>query len=166
MVTAYAPSMNRLPAAILPGLALACACSAQVVVPANPRKFSSRSIGSGVSPGASVIPKDATTPAAVRHTTHIILYESRIWSSTDGKIIQGKLIAFEDLIVETPQGTAEPEFPPPPAKPTTIRDGKVRISVNQKPFEIPLARLSEADQELILQIQAAIEKKSRKSSTP
>ncbi len=158
--------MKRLSPAILPSLALVCACAAEVVIPANPKKFGSRSIGGGVSPGASVIPKNGTKPATTRHTTHIILSESRIWSSVDGKIIQGKLIAFEDLIVEAPQGAAEPALPPPPAKPTTIRNGKVRIYVNQKPFEIPLSRLSEADQELILQIQAAIEKKSRKSPNP
>ncbi len=158
--------MKGLFATVLAGIILVCVSSAQTVVPANPGKFKLRPIGDGVSPGVEVIPKDEPKPATARYTTHLVLSESRIWSSIDGKIITGKLIAFEDLVAETPQGAAKPVLPPPPTKPTVISDRKARFLVNQKAIEIPLARMGEADRELIGQIQAAIEKKAQKTPTP
>jgi hypothetical protein len=149
------------------GMALVCVSSAQMVVPPTPGKFKPRPIGDGgTNSGVNVIPKEQGKPATARYTTHIILSESRIWSSTDGKTLTGKLIAFEDLVVEAPQGAASPAIPPPPAKPTVIRDQKVRLFINQKAVEIPLARLGQADQELIEQIQVAITKKAENPPTP
>lgn len=148
------------------GIALIGGSSAQMVIPGTPGKSKPRQIGGGVSPGVNVIPKDEEKPKNARYTTHIVLSESRIWSASDGKTLTGKLIAFEDIVVETPQGTAQPVLPQPPAKPTVIRDQKVRFFINQKAVEVPLARLGQADQELIAQIQAGIAKKAEKPPTP
>lgn len=160
--------MKGLLSTIFIGMASVCFSSAQMVVPGTPGKFKPRPIsgGTNASPGAQVIPREQSKPATARYTTHILLSESRIWSSTDGKTFTGKLIAFEDLIAEAPQGAAQPAFPPPPAKPTVIRDQKVRFFINQKTVEVPLARLGQADQELIGQIQTAIAKKAEKPPTP
>ncbi len=143
------------------GILLTCGCFAQIVVPATPKKFVSRPVESGASigGGVDVVPKDDTSKKA-RYITHVALSESRIWSSTDGKILTGRLIAFEDLVVETPQGAAAPVVPPPPSRPTLIRDGKVRLLVNQKAVEVPLERIGEADREYINNIQAALVKKA------
>ena len=146
---------------LLAGFILTCGCFAQILVPATPNKFQSRPIGSGASigGGGEVVPKDQASKKA-RYITHVVLSDSHIWSSTDGKILTGKLIAFEDMVVETPQGAAAPVTPTPPAHPTVIRDGKVRLLVNQKAVEIPMDRIGEADRELITNIKAAIEKKA------
>ena len=146
---------------LLAGLILTCGCFAQIIVPGTPNKFQSRPVGSGASigGGVEVVPKDEAAKKS-RYITHIVLSESHIWSSTDGKILTGKLIAFEDLVTETPQGAAAPVTPAPPAHPTMIRDGKVRLLVNQKAVEIPLERIGEADRELIANIKAALDKKT------
>jgi len=157
--------MKGLLSTIFIGMALVCASSAQMVVPGAPGKFKQRSIGDGgTNSGVNVIPKDGGKPATARYTTHIVLSESRIWSALDGKTLTGKLIAFEDIVVETPQGAAEPVIPKPPAKPTVIRDQKVRFLIDKKAVDVPLARLGQADQELVAQIQTAIAKKAEKPS--
>lgn len=127
------------------------------VIPATPKGFKTRPIGSGTSGGVEVIPKEAPK---VRYTTHIVLSASRLWTSTDGKLLEGKLIAFEDMVVEAPKGAAPPENPAPPESPTVIRDGKVRLLVKQKPVEVPVARLSQSDQEFIEQTRKAYTKKT------
>lgn len=155
--------MKSLLSIIFTGMALTCVSSAQTVTPATPGKFKVRQIGDGsTTSGVNVIPKDAEKPASARYTTHIVLSESRIWSASDGKTLTGKLIAFEDIVVETTQGAAEPVIPKPPAKPTVIRDQKVRFIIDKKTVEVPLARLGQADQELIRQIQSDIAKKAEK----
>ena len=154
-------------ATIFIGMALICVSSAQMVVPGTPGKFKPRSIGDGgTNSGVNVIPREQGKPATARYTTHITLSESRIWSSTDGKTLTANLISFEDLVAVTPQGAAQPVMPPPPAKPTVIRDQKVRLFINQKAVEVPLDRLVQSDQELIAQIQAGIAKKAEKPPTP
>ncbi len=132
-------------------------CMAQIV-PATPKGFKTRPIGGGTSGSVEVVPKD---PPKVRYTTHIVLSVSRLWTSTDGKLLEGKLIAFEDLVAEAPKGATPPENPAPPESPTVVRDGKVRLLVKQKPVEIPIARLSTGDQEFIEQT-----RKSHTRKTP
>jgi len=136
---------------------------AQLDLPANPmvtpKKFTTRPIGGGVNPGAEVEP-EKTAPPTVRYTTHIVLYPYRMWSSTEGKPLEAGLIAFEDLVAEAPKGSVEPVMPQPPANPTLIRDGKIRLLVKQKPIEIPLDRLSQADREFIDQMKVALAKKA------
>ena len=149
---------------VLSGMLLASACiipaSAQVDFPGNPmvgpKKYEKRAVGGGVDPGATV---DASQGTA-RYTTHIVLVEYRMWTSIEGKPLEGKLIAFEDMVAEVPKGSAEPKLSPPPALPTVVRDEKVRLLVNRKPVEVPLNRLSTADIEFIAQIKGALEKKA------
>ena len=157
--------MKALSLALVGSVLLVGHGQAQIVVPANPGKFAPRPIGGGVSPGVEVIPKEPVKTTA-RYVTHIVLSETRIWSSTDGRTIHGKLIAFEDLVAETPKGTTEPAIPPRPAKPTVIRAGKARLMVNNKTFEIDLGKLSQADQDFISQIEAGIAKQAAAKPTP
>lgn len=136
---------------------------AQLDIPGNPmvapKKFTTRPVGGGVNPGVVVEPGKTATPK-VRYTTHIVLYPYRMWSSTEGKPLEAGLIAFEDLVAEALKGSAEPVMPEPPANPTLIRDGKIRLLVKQKPVEISLDRLSLADREFIDQMKAALAKKA------
>lgn len=140
---------------------------AQVDFPANPtvspKKFSTRPIGGGVNPGAAVDSGTTANPN-VRHVTYIVLYEYRMWTSTEGKPLEAKLIAFEDLVVEAPKDAAEPVMPTPPAHPTVTREGKIRLLVGKKPVEIALDRLSQADREFIDQMKAALAKKAAAGS--
>ena len=122
-----------------------------------PKKTATRSIGGGVNPGASI--DSATRNPTVRYVTHIVLYEYRMWTNTEGKPLEAKLIAFEDLVVETPKGATEPVMPAPPAHPTVTRDGKIRLLVNKKAVEVALDKLSQSDREFN-QMKAALEKKA------
>jgi len=56
--------------------------------------------------GIQVIPPSGTEPKKARYITHIVLSVSRQWMSTDGKLVEGKLIAFEDLVVEAEAGNS------------------------------------------------------------
>ncbi len=136
--------------------------AAQVEFPGNPtvapKHFTTRPIGGGIDPGVSVNSGKIENPN-VRYVTHIVFFDYRMWSSSEGKPLEGKLIAFEDLVAEAPKGASAPMMPSPPAKPTVTRGGKIRLLVDQKPVEIPLSRLSPSDQEFIAQIQAALDKK-------
>lgn len=127
---------------------------AQVVIPGSPGKFKGRSIGGGATGGVQVIPKDGGAPQKVRFITYITLSESRPWTSAEGKVIQGTLIAFEDVVVEGIQG-GPPTAPEPPEKPTVTRGEKVRLLVNRKPVELALSRLSQPDQAFIAEVKAA-----------
>jgi hypothetical protein len=150
---------------VLTVLGLLCLSSvrAQTGFPGNPtvgpRKFATRPIGGSVNPGASVDSATTRNPN-VRYVTHMVLYENRIWTNTEGKPLEAKLLAFEDLVVETPRGAAEPVMPAPPAHPTVTRDGKIRLLVNKKPVEIALEKLSLSDREFIDQMKAALDKKA------
>ncbi len=141
----------------LSGFVLLTAASAQVVIPAHPSKFKTRSTGSGTSGG---IEQTTEAPRKVRHITYIVLADTREWLSHEGTPRQGKLIAFENLVVESIQGGEAPAPPEPPAHPTVVRDGKARLMVNQKPFEVPLERLSPPDRDFIEKIRATHAKKS------
>ena len=128
--------------------------AAQVVAPASPKKFVPRAIGGGTSGGVQILPRE-DKPKMLRHTTRMLLSQSRVWTSNDGKPVEARLIAFEDMVVEVPEGAPAPEPPPAPKNPTVVRDRKVRLLVNNKPMEVPLSRLSQADQEFVEQIRKA-----------
>jgi len=134
----------------------------QVDFPGNPtvqpRKFTTRQVGGGVNPGATVDTGNAAV-SNVRYVTHIVLCDTRIWTSTEGKPLEAKLIAFEDLVAEEPKGAAEPVMPAPPVNPTVTRGGKVRLLVNQKPVETALNRLSQTDRGFIDRLKAALAEK-------
>jgi hypothetical protein len=145
------------------GLLCASSSMAQVDFPANPtvspKKFSTRPIGGGVHSGATVDSGKTANPN-VRHITYIVLHDSRMWTSAEGKPLEAKLIAFEDLVVEAPKDSADPVIPAPPAHPTVTREGKIRLLVGEKPVEIALDRLSQSDREFIDQMKVALAKKA------
>jgi hypothetical protein len=130
-----------------------------MVTPATPKKFKTRSVGGGVNSGAAVDPGQPILQP-VRYVTHMVLHEYRMWSNTEGKPLEAKLIAFEDLVAEAPKGAEEPKFAAPPAKPTVVRSGKVRLLVGKKPVEVALEKLSLADREFVALLEAAITKKA------
>lgn len=131
--------------------------SAQVV-PTTPTKFDMRRLGdaSSSSAGVSATPKPPQT--TYREVTYISLSPLRQWKSTDGKSLLGKLIAFEDFVVTTNGAAPDPKAASPqmPAKPTVVRDGKARLLIESKAFEVPLERLGEEERKFIEQLQSAI----------
>ncbi len=124
----------------------ASAAAQQLIIPPNPRVNDGRN--TGTTGGATVDPQ---RPTLVRHITWLVLSDARQWTSADGRPLTGKLIAFEDLMTEAPQGV-QPEPPQPPEHPTVVRDGKVRLQVDGKAFVVPLERLSESDRAHIEEI--------------
>ena len=136
----------------------------QMDIPGNPmvgpKGFETRSTGGRTDTGATVKPSEKS----VRYVTHVVLFEYRMWSNTEGKPLEAKLLAFEDLIAEAPTGTT-PEMPAPPAHPTVVRNGNVRLLVEKKAVVIPLSRLSESDREFVAGIEAALAKKADREPT-
>lgn len=135
---------------------LAAATGLGQVVPTTPGKFGVKPLGeSGSSAGITSTPKPAET--TYRQVTYIALSQPRQWKSADGKSLLGKLIAFEDIVVVSktaaPDATAAPTMP---AKLTVVRDGKARLLVNSKPFEVALDRLGEDERKFVTQIQTAV----------
>ena len=134
----------------------------QVEIPSNPLvkpgRTTTRPTGGGIDSGTKIDP--GNPDGKVRYVTYVVLYDTRIWTSSDGKPVEAKLIAFEDLIVEGAKDSAAAKMPSPPEKPTVIDQSKARLLVRGKPMVVELARLSNQDQELILGIQAAIQKKA------
>jgi hypothetical protein len=139
--------------ALISGLALA------QVTPAHPDRFTNRPTGGVSTGGVEVLPKDGGAPKTARYLTHIVLSTNRFWTSPDGKLVEGKLIAFEDMITEAPQGAAPPPDPSPPETPTVVRDGKIRLLIRNKPVLVMLSRFSAGDQEFVEQVRKAYTKK-------
>lgn len=140
-----------LTSALVSGLAMA------QVTPADPDRFTIRPLGGGNSGGVQVLPKGA--PKTVRYVTHIVLSTDRLWTSPDGKIVEGKLIAFEDVIAEAPKGAQPPPNPAPPESPTVVRAGKIRLLIKNKPVETSLSRFSAGDLEFVEQVRKAYTRK-------
>ena len=128
--------------------------SAQIVVPATPKKFVTRPIIGGTSTGAVTV-EPPTTPPLTRYITYFVLADARAWTNLEGKEILGKLIAFEDLESKVPAGTAQLPTPTPLPHPTVVRDGKVRLLVNNKTSVVALNSLSQPDREFIEKVRAA-----------
>lgn len=145
-------------AALLLGTA---ALHAQVAIPATPKNFTKRSLSNTSSNGGSISfgPTSPQAASKVRYTTHVALSDARQWQSSDGKSLLGKLIAFEDITAETAKGAPPPTFTPP-TNPTVVKDGKARLLVSEKPYELPLDRLSQADRDFIENIRTAVAKKA------
>ena len=134
-------------------------CASAQVVPTTPRKFTTRDIGGSSTAGVSVTPPPKQEPM-VRTTTYIVLAPLRQWTNSDGKPLMAKLIAFEEITVQTTKaealGNTKPEPPKLNGKPTVVRDGKVRLMADNKPYEVAVDKLSPADQEFINTMKRAI----------
>ena len=144
--------MNALrPAVVVFGFLSSLPLAAQVV-PATPKKFDTTRIGEALSGGSTVNVTPQRTQTTVRTVTHIVFGEPRQWKMADGKSFIGKLIAFED-IVAAGNATAAPVVP---KNPTIVRDGKARVLVNLKPFEIPLDRLGADERRFIEDTRTAV----------
>lgn len=148
--------------------AVAMPLSAQVVNPTTGKKFETRTInGSGGNSGVSI--NNTAKPAAptkTKLTSYFMLGEPRQWKSTDGRSLLGTIITFEESVIEfdaaNPAAAREAVEKAPPAKmpdkPTLIREGKVRLLVNQKPVEVPLERLSADDRKYVDDLNARLPK--------
>lgn len=142
------------------------------VVPTTPTQFTKRNVGNMSDSGGSAnigLSPNATQPKpTVREISYIALSDARQWTSTDGKALIGKLIAFEqsEQILPSAQTTSNTTTPVLPARPTLIRQGNVRLLVQQKAFELPLDRLSQPDRDFIQTLDAAIAKKAAAPQTP
>ncbi len=149
-------------------LAMAAPLSAQVILPTTGKKFDTRTInGSGGNSGVSI--NSATKPpppTKTKLTSYFMLGDPRQWKSTDGKSLLGTIIIFEDAVIEFEAANtaaareAVAKAPPPkmPEKPTLIREGKIRLLVNQKPVEVPLERLSDEDRKYVNDLNARLPK--------
>jgi hypothetical protein len=132
-------------------LASSAMAFAQFPVPSGKGGTGTRTIdgGSSVSPG--IAPARPNDEKITQHITQLSLSEMRLWTSSDGKVIEAKLIAFEDLRVEAVNGAVVKQ-PEPPKYPSVVKDGSVRLAVNRKPVVLPLVRLSKEDQEFVEKI--------------
>ena len=147
------------------GWAMVASGAAQMVLPGGEKNPGNRSVGGGINGGVdggvngkATIKREGGQPKN-RYTTHIVLSEPRTWQHADGRTLEGKLLAFEDVVAEVPAG-GTPPVPVPPANPTVIRNGKVRLQVGAKIFELALTSLAKADQDFVETIRAGITKKA------
>jgi len=141
---------------------------AQIATPTTPTKFGKRGVSGGASTGnASVNASTSPAEATARITSHYSFGESRQWKSTDGRSLVGKMIAFEDAMIEVKRPTATEAqsaviaapAPKPPEKFTLLREGKIRLLVNNKPYEVPLDKLGAEDQAFARQVEATVNPK-------
>ena len=151
--------------AIFLALSATLTLNAQLTVPTTGGKFETR----GINGNSSVTIKDGfspkpAAPTKTKLTSYFLLGESRQWKSKDGRSLLGTIIAFEDSVIEfdaaNPAAAREAvEKAPPaklPAKPTLIRDDRVRLMVNKKPVEVSLTLLSEDDRKYVDDLKARI----------
>ena len=118
--------------------------------PKPPTAFEPRRIDGSQDIQPNIAPSRTKDEIITRAVTHVVLGDQRQWASLDGRTIEAKLIAFEDLVAESKNGVAA--MPEPPKNPTVVRDGTIRLSVNRKPVVIALSKLSVADQEYVEKI--------------
>ena len=132
-----------------------CAVVAQAV-PTTPTNFNTKPVGAATgTTGASINPPATIT--SIRQVTYLTLSPLRQWSSTDGKSLMGKLIAWEET-VPTIRGsiTPVPESASITTKPTVVRNNKARLLIESKAFEVPLDRLAVEERKFIQDLQNAI----------
>ncbi len=131
---------------------------AQVAIPATPKQFKVRAAGNGSTiTGSSVSTSPAgggSTLGKTKYTSYLSISSPRQWQSTDGKSLLGSLIAFEDVVTYLAAGEKAPPLTAP-ATLTVVREGKARLLIDNKPYELSLEKLSQADRELIEKTRAA-----------
>lgn len=152
-------------AVVLSGLLCGGGLLAQVV-PATPKKWGTRSVSGGGSASVEVEEVERPAPRKVREVTYVVLSPERVFRSNDGKPLSGKVVAFEQTVAvreERPgdqpgaAGGRVEGVAPPVAKPTVMKDGKVRLLVNSKLFEVSLGRLSAEDRKFVEELRARVE---------
>lgn len=147
--------MNAFLPSVVFGLLSTLPLAAQVGIPATPKKFDTTRIGeSSAASGGTTINNSTPTqpPTTVRTVTHIVFGEPRQWKMADGKTFVGKLIAFEDIVIE---GTAAVPMNVP-KKPTVVRNAAARFYVNSKSYEVALDKLGAEERKFIEETAAAI----------
>jgi hypothetical protein len=154
-------------------LVVSVSAFAQVVVPASPRKFGTRALGStGDLAPVGISGRPGSTPASqpqpkFAQTTYVTLSDLRQWTTSEGKTFLGKLIAFEDATVTTTgRAPAAAGASGLPGKPTIVRNERVRFLIDSKPYETSLDLLAETDRKLVQGIEAAVAARSRPAPAP
>lgn len=132
---------------------------AQVLIPGQGRNFNRRQGGDANSGGVTIVPEDGAQKAKTSYKTFLVLADSHAWTNSDGKVIQAKLIAFEDMLGDEAK-SGEKSLAIPPVNPTVVRGGKVRLLLNQKPVEVAIDRLVQADRDFIEKIRVLHTKKT------
>jgi hypothetical protein len=146
------PRMKALPLAATLGFLATLPLAAQVGIPATPKKFDTNRIGDAASGGSAVNATPQRPQTVLKTTTHIVLGEPRQWKMADGKSYIGKLIAFEDIVIT---GNA----PAPltvPKNPTVVREGKARLLVEAKAYEVPLQNFGDEEKKFIEEVRVAV----------
>lgn len=139
------------------------------VVPTTPTKFGKRSTGA-MTTGSSTIDTGAATQQPkpiIKQVSYIALSDARQWTSSDGKALVGKLIAWEqqEEILASAADAGKMDQVQLPTRPTILRGQSIRLLIDQKPFEVPLERLSQADRDFITERDAAIAKQAKQQAT-
>jgi len=153
---------------VVVGLGPSVELTAQVV-PTTPTKFGKRSTGA-MSTGSSTIDTGAApaqnTKPIIKQVSYIALSDSRQWTSSDGKALVGKLIAWEqqEEILASAAEAGKMEQVKLPSRPTVLRGQSVRLLIDQRPFEVPLDRLSQADRDFVSERDAAIAKTAKQQA--
>jgi hypothetical protein len=140
--------MNALlPAAMMLAFAGSPPLYAQTVpvAPTTPGKFDTRGIGDAVNGGGTVGFTPGKPQTTMKTITHIVLGEPRQWKLGDGRSFIGKLIAFEDIVTMGNAASA----PVVPKHPTVVRDGKARLFVDGKVYEVTLQSFGEEERKFI-----------------
>ena len=167
----YTPRMNsKLCLSGLGAVFLFGTAALAQVVPTTPTRFAKRNVGSSSVANGTVSESgtgsanagvaSAKVEPMVRTTTYIVLSGARQWTSSEGKPMLAKLIAFEEVTTETSSKDATAAANAQPVitqKPTVIRDGKVRFLMDRKAYEVALDKLSPADQDFIKTMKRAVE---------
>ena len=117
-------------------LAIPAAALAQVV-PTTPTKFSTKPVGAATATTGAAISPPSTAPA-VKQITYLTLSPLRQWTSTDGKTLMGKLIAWEETV--TPG----------------LKNNQVRLLVDHKAYPVPLERLDPDARKFIGELEAQL----------
>ncbi|MES2469866.1 MAG: hypothetical protein V4675_21375 [Verrucomicrobiota bacterium] len=140
---------RRLTSALL--LALPAAALAQVV-PTTPTKFSAKPVGAATATTGAAINPPSTAPT-VKHITYLTLSPLRQWTSTDGKTLMGKLIAWEETVTTGPSPQSA-SAPPVTTRPTVLKNNQVRLLIDHKAYPVPLERLDPDARKFIAELQA------------
>ena len=130
----------------VPGAALA------QVVPTTPTKFSTKRVGAATATTGATINPPSTTPT-VKHITYLTLSPLRQWTSTDGRTLMGKLIAWEETVTTGPAPQSA-TAPPVTTRPTVLKNNQVRLLIDHKAYPVPLERLDPDARKFIGELQA------------